>query len=171
MNDRYGGTSAERILFDESDAAQPGIEPETKIWEGTKRIEARRSDEVIAELDVYLGVYQAEPEGDDEERYLYWLWTAARPIPESEAWIRRFWTGVDFTGGGELMTYTPESDRTNDGTVGPLAERTGQDSDEFAVRWEGDTVESQVIVGGCIERRMGADEMEFDWTSSLEADQ
>lgn len=53
-------------------------------------------------------------------------------------------------------------------TVGPHPDKTGQDTDEFAVRWDGNYEGSQEINGTLVERRDTWDNRSFTWSVYLD---
>jgi len=55
-------------------------------------------------------------------------------------------------------------------TVGPYRSKTGTDTDEFAVRWEGNYEGNQEINGTMVERRNRYEGYDFKWEVSLSAD-
>lgn len=65
--------------------------------------------------------------------------------------------------------YDPGGDVTDNGTIGYYPEKTGQDTDEFAVRWQGDHDDPQLVTGSVSERRTGEDRG-LEWTVHLAAD-
>lgn len=170
MSDTYGSSAAERIIPGDGDMildSQP-FEPTELVWDNTGPLEVTdSSDTTIMRSDNYAALYETNVENDDDY-YLYWLWSGARPRKASD-WtgeIRGLWSHIDLTNGGDITTYAPGSDMKDNGTVGPHPDKTGQDTDEFAVQWQGERAETQIVTGSCTEKRSDA-ERGFEWNISL----
>ncbi|SEQ45488.1 hypothetical protein [Natrinema salaciae] len=167
MAERYGSRAADEI---EPDAAalsqqlQPGIALEDRVWDGEQSLTVTDSaGTTLAESDNYGALYEnAQSSSLEEDDYVYWLWSGARP--REAGVLRELWSHVDVTGGGDVMVYDPGGDRKDNGTVGPHPEKTGQDTDEFAVRWQGKRTKTQRVTGSLTESRGDGDERSFEWT-------
>lgn len=173
MADEYGSARADDIVPESgvsSPGGHPGLEPAALAWDDAVSLRVTGSaDETIATADNYAALYETNLDGDgDDSYYLYWLWSCARPRKTSDrsGELRALWTHVDLINGGDVTTYAPGSDVTDNGTVGPHPDKTGQDTDEFAVRWQGERAGVQAVTGSCVERR-DARETGFEWTVYL----
>ena len=168
MAERYGSWPAAEIVPEAVDL-QPGLEPATRVWDGERSLAVTdSSDATLAESDTYAAVYAGDEEyaADGNEYYVYWLWSCARP--RNGGALRELWSHADVRSGDVLM-YDPGGDVTDNGTIGPHPERTGQDTDEFAVRWRGDNADPQLVTGSVSERRVDGDRS-LEWTVHLATD-
>lgn len=150
---------------------QPGVALEDLVWDGARSLAVTGSSgATIAESDNYLAIYENAQSSSAAvaDGYVYWLWSCARP--REAGVLRELWSHVDVTGGGDLMVYDPGGDREENGTIGPHPEKTGGDTDEFAVRWQGDHGAQQVVTGSCSTRRGDDDERGLEWTVHLTAE-
>lgn len=173
MAERYGEEAAASIVpVDGPDVRlpQPGMEPERLVWDATEALTATDgSGDPVVESDNYAALYETDVDDDEGNRYyLHWLWSSARPASGADARVRTVWNHVDLTNDADVTVYDPAGDRSANGTVGPHPERTGQDTDEFAVRWEGDRDGAVTVTGSCVERRSPDDERGFDWNVHLD---
>lgn len=173
MTERYGEEAAASIVpVDDPDARlpRPGIEPDRLVWDATEALTATDgSGDTAVESDNYAALYETDADDDEGQRYyLYWLWSSARPANGDAGRVRTVWNHVDLTNDADVTVYDPAGDRSANGTVGPHPDRTGQDTDEFAVRWEGDRDDALTVTGSCVERRSPDDERGFDWNVHLD---
>lgn len=184
MSETYGAAAAELITPRESSAArvpQPGATFETLVWDATEALTAGDSndsgdfgnsgDSVVAS-DNYAALYETDLNGEDDDRYyVHWLWSSAHPrsgADGTDGTISTVWNHIDLTNGADITVYDPAGDRSTNGTVGPHPDRTGQDTDEFAVRWKGGHDDAITVTGSCVERRAPEDDTGFDWNVHLD---
>ncbi|ELZ03940.1 hypothetical protein [Natrialba asiatica] len=170
MAETYGLSAAEKIIPDIADLnrrLQPGLALSNLVWDDTQSLTVTNSSgATLVESDNYAALYENEQSSSSTEgHYVYWLWSCARPQEANE--LRELWSHIDVTGGGDVMVYDPGGDVSDNGTVGPHPEKTGQDTDEFAVRWTGEHDGLQTVTGSLSERRVDGDERGFEWTVSL----
>lgn len=149
---------------------QPGIALGDRVWDGEQSLAVTdASGTTLAESDNYVALYEnAQSSSLDEENYVYWLWSGARP--REAGVLRNLWSHIDVTGGGEVRVYNPGGDSRDNGTVGPHPEKTGQDTDEFAVRWQGEHAGTQVVTGSLSESRGDGTERGLEWAVHLAAE-
>ncbi|WP_254766655.1 hypothetical protein [Salinilacihabitans rarus] len=168
--ERYGPWAADEIVPDAAlgRRLQPGIALGNLVWDGEQSLSVTDSSgATLAESDNYVAIYENEQSSaSEDERYVYWLWSCARPREAGE--LRKLWSHVDVTG-GRIEVYDPGGDRSDNGTVSPHPEKTGLDTDEFAVRWRGEHDGVQVVTGSLSVSRDDGDERDFEWTAHLGA--
>lgn len=175
MAETYGSEAAELLIPVENPDArtpQPGATFDTLVWDATEALTADDFDDSVVASDNYAALYETDLNGEDDDRYyVYWLWSSARPAggaDGTDGTVTTVWNHVDLTNGADVTVYDPAGDRSMNGTVGPHPGRTGQDADEFAVRWEGRHDDAITVTGSCVERRSPGDDAGFDWNVHLE---
>ncbi len=173
MAERYGSWAADDIVPDATSldqSLQPGIASGDVIWDGEQTLAVTDSSgTTLAESDNYAAIYESEQSTSlDEDVYVYWLWSCTRLREADE--LRGLWSHVDVSGGGDVLVYDPGGDVTDNGTIRPHPEKTGQDTDEFAVQWQGEHDGTQVVTGSLSERRGDGDARGFEWTVHLACD-
>ncbi|MFC3960147.1 hypothetical protein [Halovivax cerinus] len=167
MVDRYGSAAAERIgSGPEPVDLGPGVTLGDRRWaDEHSLVVTDSSGDALAESDNYAAVYEnVYPSSMEEDRYVYWLWSAARPADGCV--LRECWSHVDLSD-SDVLLYDPGGDRQDNGTIGPHPERTGMDDDEFAVRWRGEHAGVQVVTASLSEGREPGAPRAFEWSVHL----
>ncbi|QIB74289.1 hypothetical protein G3I44_08340 [Halogeometricum borinquense] len=171
MTRKYGEEAAASITLDTDDQRVPqlGMNPQRLVWDAAETLRVTDdSEEPFAESNNYAALYATDINRDDSKQYyVYWLWSSANGIDDG---IRNMWSHVNLTNDADITVYDTASDRSENGTIGPHPKKTGQDTDEFAVRWKGSRDRVLAVTGTCVERRDSDDERGFNWNLHLEVD-